>query len=89
MNSPYFTIVLRIDPDVEPKTLMDAMDAIPGVKVSSVAWKDVMGDRDALALVLESQDFRLKRYREALEKVQSVVGVGTTAARLTEEALKV
>ena len=70
MKEPHFTMVLRLDPDVEAMDLMDRMDATPGVKVTATAWHDAMSDRDALALVLESQDLRLRRYRKALERLR-------------------
>lgn len=50
---------------------------------NKVVYVNPDGIKEALELLIDERD----RYKEALEKILSVVGVGTTAARIASDAL--
>ena len=50
---------------------------------NKVVYVNPDGIKEALELLIDERD----RYKEALEKILSVVGVGTNAARIASDAL--
>lgn len=56
--SRYFTVVVRLAPGDNAKTLLDTIDTIPGVRLSAAGWYHAFDELDKYRLAKDETVYR-------------------------------